>query len=151
MVVVGGTESSSNTPYVLTDARWGHRIGDKTIYDVLHKDVFMCPLAGMLMGATAEKLVEKYSITREEQDEFALQSHQKAVNAMEKGYYKEEVLPLEVKEGKKIEIAYQEEIPRPMPPWKNGQTAPCFQKRWHGNCWQQLRPFRCCFSYGNHV
>ena len=87
VVVVGGTESSSNTPYVLTDARWGHRMGDKTIYDVLHKDGFMCPLAGMLMGATAEKLVEKYSITREEQDEFALQSHQKAVDAKEKGYF----------------------------------------------------------------
>ncbi|NLC11572.1 MAG: thiolase family protein [Firmicutes bacterium] len=129
VVVVGGTESSSNTPYVLTDARWGHRMGDKTIYDVLHKDGFMCPLAGMLMGATAEKLVEKYSITREEQDEFALQSHQKAVNAMEKGYFKEEVLPLEVKVGKKIEIADQEEIPRPDASLeKMGKLPPVFKK-----------------------
>jgi acetyl-CoA C-acetyltransferase len=62
VLVVGGTESSSNVPYVLKDARWGHRMGDKAAMDILHKDGFMCSLAGMLMGQTAELLVEKYGI-----------------------------------------------------------------------------------------
>jgi len=112
VVVAGGTESTSNVPYVLPEARWGQRMGDKTVVDVLHKDGFMCPLAGMLMGATAEVLVEKYGISRQEQDEFALESHQKAVAAVEKGYFKEETLPVEVRAGKKTIVFGDEEIPR---------------------------------------
>ena len=112
VVVVGGTESASNVPYVLNDARWGHRMGDKPVYDVLHKDGFMCPLAGMLMGNTAEILVEKYSISRQEQDEFALDSHRKAVKAMEMGWFNEEVMPLEVRVKKAKEMFGGEEIPR---------------------------------------
>jgi acetyl-CoA C-acetyltransferase len=112
VVLVGGTESASNVPYSLNDARWGHRMGDKPTYDVLHKDGFMCPLAGMLMGNTAEVLVEQYGISREEQDSFAVDSHRKAVQAMEKGWFDEEVLPLEVRVGKKMEMFAKEEIPR---------------------------------------
>jgi acetyl-CoA C-acetyltransferase len=112
VLVVGGTESSSNVPYVLKEARWGHRMGDKQVYDVLHKDGFMCPLAGMLMGNTAELLAEKYQISREEQDQFALESHLKALKAMEEGMFKEEVLPVEIKTKKTTEIFDSEEIPR---------------------------------------
>lgn len=112
VVLVGGTESASNVPYSLNDARWGHRMGDKPTYDLLHKDGFMCPLAGMLMGNTAEVLVEQYGITREEQDAFAVDSHKKAVKAMENGWFDEEVLPLEVRVGKKTEMFAKEEIPR---------------------------------------
>ncbi len=112
VLVVGGTESSSNVPYVLKDARWGQRMGDKQVYDVLHKDGFMCPLAGMLMGNTAELLVDKYQISREEQDAFAVDSHLKALKAMGEGKFKEEAMPVEVKAGKTTEIFDQEEIPR---------------------------------------
>jgi acetyl-CoA C-acetyltransferase len=112
VLVVGGTESSSNVPYVLKEARWGQRMGDKQVYDVLHKDGFMCPLAGMMMGNTAELLAEKYQISREEQDQFALESHLKALKAMEEGKFKEEVLPIEVKTKKATEIFDTEEIPR---------------------------------------
>ncbi len=111
-VVVGGTEVASNVPYILDKARWGARMGDMTAYDGLHKDGFMCPLAGMLMGATAELLAEKYGIDRGEQDTYALESHQKAVKAVEEGYFKEEVLPLEVTQKKKMVTIDQEEIPR---------------------------------------
>ncbi len=111
-VVVGGTESASNVPYILDKARWGARMGDMTAYDALHKDGFMCPLAGMLMGATAELLAEKYGIDREEQDSFALESHQKAVKAMEEGRFKDEILPLEVVQKKQTLTVDQEEIPR---------------------------------------
>lgn len=112
VVLAGGTESSTNVPYVLPDLRWGQRMGDATAYDVLHRDGFMCQLAGMLMGNTAELLVEKYGISRREQDEFSMESHQKAVKAMEAGLFDDEVLPLEVRDKKGINLVKDEEIPR---------------------------------------
>ena len=111
-VVVGGTESASNVPYILDKARWGARMGDMTAYDGLHKDGFMCSLAGMLMGGTAELLAEKYDIGREEQDSFALESHQKAAKAVEEGKFNDEILPLEVAEKKQTITVDQEELPR---------------------------------------
>ena len=129
VLVVGGTESSSNVPYVMKDARWGHRMGDKQVLDVLHKDGFMCSLAGMLMGQTAELLVEKYGIPREEQDQYAYDCHQKAVKAMKEGKFKEEVLPVEIKAGKNIEIFDTEEIPRDnVTPEKMGKLPAVFKK-----------------------
>lgn len=112
VLLIGGTESSSNVPYLLQDARWGLRMGDKPTVDVLHKDGFMCKLAGMLMGNTAELLVEKYGISREEQDSFAVDSHKKAIKAIEEGKFKEEILPVEVKDRKTTEIFDTDEIPR---------------------------------------
>lgn len=101
IVVAGGTESASNVPYILPDARWGHRMGAKTAEDVLHKDGFICPLADMFMGETAEILVDKYNISREEQDEFALNSQIKAKKAVESGVFKDEIVPFEIKDRKK--------------------------------------------------
>lgn len=112
VLVVGGTESSSNVPYILQDARWGFRMNDKPAADVLHKDGFMCKLAGMLMGNTAELLVDKYGITREEQDAFALESHKKAIKAVAEGRFKDEILPVEVRVKKATEMFDTEEIPR---------------------------------------
>jgi acetyl-CoA C-acetyltransferase len=110
--VAGGMESASKTPYILPDARWGHRMGDKTTLDVLHKDGFMCPLANMMMGATAEILVDEYDISREEQDAFALESHKKALAAVEKGLFEEETVPVTVKKKKETITFATEEIPR---------------------------------------
>lgn len=129
VVVAGGTESTSNVPYVLPDARWGHRMGDKSALDVLHRDGFMCPLAGMLMGATAETLVDKYQISRDEQDEFALESHRKAVVAMGDGVFRDEVLSLEVRVGKTMTLFGEEELPRPDTSLeKLGRLPPVFKK-----------------------
>lgn len=112
IIVAGGTESSTNVPYILPDARWGYRMGDKRSYDVLAKDGFNCALAGMLMGNTAELLNEKYKISREEQDQFALESHIKAAKAIEKGFFKEEIVPVEIKNKKGTQIFEIDEIPR---------------------------------------
>lgn len=101
IVVAGGTESSSNVPYTLPDARWGHRMGSKQVDDVLHKDGFICPLADMFMGETAEILVDRYNITRTEQDEFALNSQIKAKKAFEQGAFKEEIVPIQIKDKNK--------------------------------------------------
>lgn len=113
VVLAGGSENSSQVPYIAGGARWGNRMGDGKLIDILHKDGFMCPLAGHLMGVTAETLVDKYNISRTEQDEWAVDCQNKAVNAMKEGKFKEEVLPVEVPIGRgKTEIFDTEEIPR---------------------------------------
>lgn len=113
IVIAGGSENSSQVPYIAEGARWGNRMGDGKLIDVLHKDGFMCPLAGHLMGVTAETLVDKYSISREEQDVFAAESQAKAFKASQEGKFKEEILPVEVPIGRgKTEIFDTEEIPR---------------------------------------
>lgn len=99
IVLVGGMESTSQVPYSLPAARWGHRMGDAPAADLIHQDGFRCPLAGMLMGATADVLAEKYGISRTEQDEFALQSQQKAAAALEHHLFAEEIVPVPTAEG----------------------------------------------------
>lgn len=130
VVLVGGAENSTQVPYIADKARWGNRMGDGKLVDVLHKDGFMCPLAGHLMGVTAETLVEKYGISREEQDEFAVESHDKAIAAMKGGLFKEEILPVEVPVGRgKTEIFETEEIPREgVTVEKIAKMAPVFKK-----------------------
>jgi acetyl-CoA C-acetyltransferase len=107
IVIAGGTESSTNVPYIMPGLRWGPRRGDGAA-----GDGFMCSLAGMLMGNTAELLVEKYGISRKEQDEFSAESHIKALRAMEEGSFDEEVLALEVRDRKTTNWVKNEEIPR---------------------------------------
>ncbi len=112
-VLAGGAENTSQVPYIAAGARWGNRMGDSKLLDIMHKDGFMCPLAGHLMGVTAETLVEKYNISREEQDAFALESQNKAFDAVKEGKFKEEILPVEVPVKRKMtEIFDTEEIPR---------------------------------------
>lgn len=112
-VLVGGSENSSQVPYIAQGARWGNRMGDRKLIDILHKDGFMCPLAGHLMGNTAEALVEKYNISREEQDEWAAGSQSKAVRAGREGKFKDEILPVEIPVRKGDPILFDsEEIPR---------------------------------------
>jgi acetyl-CoA C-acetyltransferase len=98
--LAGGTESMSRVPYLLTGARWGYRLGTNELVDAMYQDGFQCPLAKVLMGATAENLAEKYGITREEQDEFALVSQQRAAAAQSSGRFTDEIVPV-VMEGKK--------------------------------------------------
>ena len=112
-VLVGGAENSSQVPYIAGGARWGNRMGDGKLIDILHQDGFMCPLAGHLMGVTAETLVEKYDISREEQDAWAADCQKKAVDAVKSGKFKEEVLPVEVPiKRRETAIFDTEEIPR---------------------------------------
>ncbi|HHU75662.1 MAG TPA: thiolase family protein [Firmicutes bacterium] len=113
VVIAGGTESGSNVPFLIPQARWGARMWDFPAYDGLHMDGFKCALAGMFMGNTAELLAEKYDISRQEQDEFALWSHQKASKAVAEDKFRDEILSIEVKQRKKTVIVDQEEIPRP--------------------------------------
>ena len=99
-MIAGGTESMSRVPYLLTSARWGQKMGAQEVTDSMHKDGFLCPIADMLMGATAERLAEIHSISRDEQDEFALRSQQRAAAAQAEGRFDSEIVPVEVKQGK---------------------------------------------------
>ncbi len=101
-VLAGGTESMSRVPYFAEGARWGARMGNMQLVDGMYRDGFSDPLSGLLMGQTAEKLARQHEISREEQDEFALRSQQKAEAAIASGRFKDEVLSLEIS-GKKGE------------------------------------------------
>jgi acetyl-CoA C-acetyltransferase len=99
-VVAGGTESMSRVPFYLEGARWGYRLGNQEIVDGMYRDGFFCPMAKMLMGETAEVLAEQYKISRDEQDQFALVSQQRAAAAQSTGRFDAEIAPVTI-EGKK--------------------------------------------------
>jgi acetyl-CoA C-acetyltransferase len=100
IVLAGGTESMSRVPYFAENARWGARMGHVDLTDGMYRDGFNDPLSGMVMGETAEELAKRYEIARDEQDEYALRSQQRAAAAMEAGRFADEIFPLEVKAGK---------------------------------------------------
>ncbi len=92
----GGTESMSSAPYVVRGARWGLKLRHTTFIDGLWEGL-TDPVCGLIMGRTAENLAEMYSLTRQEQDEYAVQSHKKAFMATRMGKFKDEIVPVEVK------------------------------------------------------
>jgi len=94
VLLVGGTESMSNTPYLLPRVRWGMRMGNTEVIDGMYRDGFLCPLADEMMGATAETLADQYSISRDEQDRFAMESQQKAARAYEQHRFADEIVAL---------------------------------------------------------
>ena len=99
-VLAGGTESMSRLPYYLEGARWGYRLGHQELVDGMYRDGFFCPMAKMLMGETAEILAEQYKVSRNEQDQFALVSQQRAASAQSSGRFDAEIAPVTI-EGKK--------------------------------------------------
>ena len=99
-VLAGGTESMSRLPYYLEGARWGYRLGNQELVDGMYRDGFFCPMAKMLMGETAEILAEQYKVSRDEQDQFALVSQQRAAAAQSSGRFDAEIAPVTI-EGKK--------------------------------------------------
>ncbi len=94
--MAGGTDSMSNASYVVNQMRWGSRIGHAEIRDSMWDSLTELGI-GPAMGITAENLAEKYSITRQEQDEFALLSHQRAVSAIDRSKFKDEIVPVHVR------------------------------------------------------
>jgi acetyl-CoA C-acetyltransferase len=95
-VLAGGTESMSRVPYFAEGARWGTKMGNTQLVDGMYRDGFNDPLSGLVMGETAENLAKQYSISRDEQDEYALGSQQHAQAALHSGRFQSEVVVLEV-------------------------------------------------------
>ncbi|HTD23156.1 MAG TPA: acetyl-CoA C-acetyltransferase [Terriglobales bacterium] len=110
-VLAGGTESMSRLPYYLDGARWGLRMGHQELVDGMYRDGFFCPMAKLLMGETAEVLAEQYKITREEQDQFALVSQQRAEKALEENKFAAEIAPVTVAGMKGSAIINRDEHP----------------------------------------
>jgi len=100
VVLAGGIESMSNTPYLLPEARFGYRMGNSKVVDGMYRDGFMCPLCGDLMGRTAERLAEKYNIGREEQDAYAMETQHRAQAARQAGRFDAEIVAVEVPQRK---------------------------------------------------
>lgn len=109
-VLAGGTESMSRLPYYL-EARWGLRMGHQELVDGMYRDGFFCPMAKMVMGETAEVLVEQYKITREEQDQYALCTQKRAEAAIASGRLKDEIVPVKIESKKGTQIFEQDEHP----------------------------------------
>jgi len=100
IIVAGGMESMSQAPHLLWGAREGVKFGDMKIKDSMILDGLWCAFDDQHMGLTGEVVAEKFGATRQEQDEYALSSHQKAIRAIEKGYFKDEILPVEIPQRK---------------------------------------------------
>ncbi len=99
VVIAGGVESMSNAPYVLKNARWGKRLMHGEMTDAMW-ELLTDPHHNILMGETAERLADKYNISREEQDEIAYRSHQNAIRAIDSGIFREEIIPVPLKKRK---------------------------------------------------
>jgi acetyl-CoA C-acetyltransferase len=110
IVVAGGMESMTNAPYLLPQARSGYRLGDGKLIDSMIHDGLWDSYEDFHMGMTGELVAEKYGITREEQDRFAVESHQKAIRARKSCFFEAQILPIEVpqKKGDPIVIKYDE-------------------------------------------
>ena len=110
VVVAGGMESMTNAPYLLPQARSGYRLGDGKLIDSMIHDGLWDSYEDFHMGMTGELVAEKYGITREEQDRFAVESHQKAIRARKSCFFEAQVLPVEIpqKKGDLVVIKYDE-------------------------------------------
>ena len=126
IVVAGGMESMSMAPFALPKARFGYRMNNGTLVDTMVNDALTDAFNHYHMMITAENVAEQWGLTREELDEFAAASQQKAVAAQESGRFKDEIVPVEVKQRKKTVIVDTDEGPRP------GTTA------------ESLAGLRCC-------
>ena len=113
IVVAGGMENMSAAPYLLENSRWGARMGDKKVVDSMLRDGLFDAFNNYHMGITAENVAEKWHITREMQDEFSASSQQKAEKAIKSGRFKDEIVPVTIKDRKKGEIIFDtDEFPR---------------------------------------
>lgn len=128
IVVAGGMESMSRVPYIVDGARWGLRLGHQQFVDGMYRDGFMCPLADMIMGETAESLAGIHEITRDEQDEFAVTSQQRAGAAISDGRFADEIVPVAVAQrwGEPLQFAADEHVRADASPDSLGKLRPVF-------------------------
>ncbi len=129
IVAAGGTECMSGAPYLIPKkARTGIKMGEIKVLDHMIYDSLTDAFSGAHMGITAENIAEKYGITREAQDEFAYESQQKAIRAVDSGAFKDEIVPVDVVDGKNAFTFETDEFPnRTMTPEKMAKLRPAFK------------------------
>ena len=113
IVVAGGMENMSMAPYTIPQARYGYRMGNATMVDTMVNDALTDAFNQYHMGITAENIAEQWGQTREQLDEFAAWSQQKAVAAQEAGKFDAEIVPVEIKKKKETIVFNKDEGPRP--------------------------------------
>ena len=130
IIVAGGTENMSATGYAIPTARWGARMNDNKIIDMMTNDGLTCAFNNYHMGITAENVAEQWGLTREELDEFAAKSQQKAVAAVKSGRLKDEIVPVEVPQRKGDPIVFDtDEYPKDgVTPESIAKLRPAFKK-----------------------
>jgi acetyl-CoA C-acetyltransferase len=124
--VAGGAENMSRSPYLAPAMRWGARMNDTTLTDVM-VGALSDPFDDVHMGITAENVARKYNVTREDQDKLAAESHRRAANAIDKGYFKAQILPIEVKvKGGTVPFEIDETVRRDSTAEKLARLKPVF-------------------------
>ncbi|SDF12948.1 acetyl-CoA C-acyltransferase family protein [Sulfitobacter delicatus] len=125
--LAGGAENMSRAPYILPDARWGQKMGDARSLDML-LGTLNCPFGTGHMGVTAENVADEHSISREEQDAFALQSQERAAAAIAAGHFKEQIVPVDVKVKRDMVPFDTDEHPKATTAEALAGLRPVFQK-----------------------
>lgn len=130
IVVAGGMENMSQAPYLAPKAREGYRMGDQTVVDSLLKDGLICAFNDYHMGVTAENICDTYNLTREEQDEFAQSSQEKAAQAITDGKFKAEIIPIDIpqRKGDPVHFDTDEYVKMNSTVEKLGRLRPAFKK-----------------------
>ncbi len=130
IAVAGGMESMSNAPYLLPRVREGLRMGDGKVVDSLISDGLWCSFENCHMGMSGEVVAEKYAVGREEQDQYAAESHRKAAHATRQGWFKDEILPISIpqRKGEPIVIDVDEPIREDTTPETLSKLKPAFKK-----------------------
>jgi len=128
IAIAGGAESMSRAAYMLPSGRWGQRMGDAPVIDAMSAALHD-PFGHGHMGVTAENIAAKYGFTREQQDEFAVESHRRATRATEAGYFREQIVPVELKSRKGVEQFTTDEHVRKDASMENmAKLKPVFKK-----------------------
>jgi acetyl-CoA C-acetyltransferase len=113
LVLAGGTESMSNAPYILKGARWGYRMGHGEVLDSMLAEGLTCAIQGCHMGITAEEIVTRFNVSREDQDAFAAESQRRAEAAIRNGWFRDEIVAVEIPQKKGDPVRFDtDEYPR---------------------------------------
>ena len=130
VAVAGGMESMSNCPYMLTRAREGMRMGNAEVLDSMIHDGLWCSLENQGMGIACEAVVERYGVSRDDQDAFAAESHHKAARAIRECWFKDELLPVEIpqRRGDPVRLEYDEPVRPDTSAEALGKLRPAFKK-----------------------
>jgi acetyl-CoA C-acetyltransferase len=130
IAVAGGMESMSNAPYLLPRVREGLRMGDGKVVDSLINDGLWCSFENCHMGISGEVVAEKYSVSRDEQDRYAAESHRKAAHATREGWFKDEILPIDIpqRRGDAIVVDTDEPIREDTTAAALSKLKPAFKK-----------------------
>jgi acetyl-CoA C-acetyltransferase len=124
LILAGGMESMSNAPFLLKGIREGFKFGNQTLYDSMLYDGLIDVYSNLHMGSCSELVVKEKNISREEQDDFAIESYKRALTAQEKGLFNEEILPIQIKDN----LVYEDEEPKKVKFEKIPSLKPVFEK-----------------------